>query len=187
MTQTDREKWDERYAEDHGRRPPPKWLDDIADRLPTTGRALDVAAGRGRIARWLGDRGLEVLAIDLSPVGLALIDHPNVDTRALDLESESLPDGPFDVVTMFFYRQPSLGPALRAALAPGGKLVVMHPTVQNLERHARPPRHYLAEPSEVRALAEGLKIELYEESWRDGYHTARLIARAPQSDGERSA
>lgn len=177
MTESDRAKWDARYADGHGRRPPPKWLEDVADRLPSEGRALDVAAGRGRIARWLGDLGLDVLAVDISPVGLALIDHPNVRTEAIDLEHEPLPSGPFDLVTMFFYRQPSLGPSLRAALAPGGRLVVMHPTVENLERHERPPRRFLAEPGEIRALAEGLEIEVYEEGWRDDYHTARLIAR----------
>ncbi len=179
MTEADRAKWDRLHAEAGGPSAAPGWLENLV--LPQAGRALDVAAGRGRIARWLAERGLDVTAVDVSEVGLARIAHPRVRTVVLDLdEAPALPGAPYDVITMFAFRAPELGPRLRDALAPGGWLVVEHPTTVNLERHARPSRRWLAEPGEVRRLAAGLTVERYDEAWRDvphSQHTARLVAR----------
>ena len=44
---------------------------DVAEQLPMKGRALDVAGGTGRHARWLAQRGLRVTLCDISPVALA--------------------------------------------------------------------------------------------------------------------
>jgi methylase of polypeptide subunit release factors len=38
--------------------------------LPRTGRALEIACGEGQLAAWLAHRGLEVTAVDISPVAL---------------------------------------------------------------------------------------------------------------------
>src|SRR6185295_9547400 len=43
----------------------------LTDEFPVSGRALDVACGRGGVAVWLARRGLAVDAVDVSPVGLA--------------------------------------------------------------------------------------------------------------------
>lgn len=152
--------------------------------LPRAGRALDVAAGSGRIALWAAARGLEVTALDISPVGLAKIRATAasrgvlVDAVERDLEVDPrLPPGRFALVTCLHYRQPTLVPAMRAALEVGGVLVVEALTVKNLERHAHPSRRWLAELGEVRSCADGLELVFYDEGWAGERHSARLLAR----------
>lgn len=181
MPRPDREKWDARYAaSETGPGPAPAWLGAVDALLPRAGRALDVASGAGRLARWARARGLTVTAVDISPVGLARLraDAPDVETVERDLADDpTLPDGPYALVSCFHYHQPSLWPAMKAALAPGGVLVAEVATVGNLERNPHPSRRWLAEPGELRELAAGLALEHYEEGWLDGVCSARLVGK----------
>ncbi len=181
MAREDREKWDARYASEAvEERAAPAWMEALD--LPVSGRALDVAAGSGRLALWMARRGLEVTAVDVSPVGLALArrraEGLSLETVELDLEESPLPEGPFDLVTCFHYEQASLWPQMKARLAPGGLLVAETLTTTNLERHAHPSRRWLVTPGELRARAEGLELVSYDEGWRDHRHVARLVARS---------
>lgn len=182
MSSEDRAKWDARYAR-RSVGEAPAWIDALE--LPARGRALDVASGSGRIALWAARRGLDVTAVDVSPVGLAIAadaaakEGLSIATIALDLEHDPLPEGPFALITCFHYRQPSLWPAMKARLAPGGVLLAEVLTVTNLERHAHPSRRWLAEPNELLALASGLEILSYREDWEDDRHAARIVTRAP--------
>ncbi len=68
----DPQSWDARYAgTDHVWSAEPNALaaELVADLPP--GRALDLAAGEGRMALWLAARGWTVTALDFSAVGLA--------------------------------------------------------------------------------------------------------------------
>jgi SAM-dependent methyltransferase len=63
--------WDERYAASQlvwSSTPNQFVASELADLTP--GRALDVAAGEGRNALWLAERGWNVTALDFSLVGL---------------------------------------------------------------------------------------------------------------------
>ena len=147
--------------------------------MPRSGSALDLAAGDGRLARWAAERGLDVTALDISAVGLARIDHPRVTVVQQDLALDpTLPEGAFALITLFHYRQDSLWPAMRGALAPGAILLAEVATVTNLERHAHPSRRWLAEPGELERLAVDLEVVHYDEAWREAQHTARLVARS---------
>ena len=50
---------------------PTPWLVDHAHVLPMAGDALDVAAGRGRNALWLAERGFTTRAIDRDAAAIA--------------------------------------------------------------------------------------------------------------------
>ncbi|MGY2082912.1 class I SAM-dependent methyltransferase [Blastococcus sp. SYSU DS0539] len=64
------EDWDRRYAEQAQWSTGPNDL--VAELLANLrpGRAVDLAAGEGRHALWLADRGWQVTAVDFSGVGL---------------------------------------------------------------------------------------------------------------------
>src|SRR4051795_9301593 len=65
------EEWDERYAERQQWSTEPNTL--VAELLADlqAGDAVDLAAGEGRHALWLAERGWRVTAVDFSDVGLA--------------------------------------------------------------------------------------------------------------------
>jgi SAM-dependent methyltransferase len=186
MASEDRERWDAKYrAGAHAYGDAPAWLDAHEAWMPRQGRALDVAAGSGRHACWAARRGLDVLAVDISPVGLALCaaragrEGLRVETLALDLERDPLPEGPFALIVCSFYLQRDLFPELGARLAPGGVLVCEIPTVRDLERRSAPSRRYLLEEGELRDLLAPLGILFYDEAWHGERATARAIARRP--------
>lgn len=185
MSEADRQKWDQRFAEGKDvRRDPPAWLRELDDELPKTGRALDVAAGAGRVAVWLARRGLDVTAVDISPVGLALLRETAADegmrvrTVVADLERDPLPEGSYDLAACFHYRQRDLLPRIVERLAPGGMVVIELATVRNLEKNPMPSRRWLAEPNEVlRDAMTSLEIVYYREGWFGTRHLARAVAR----------
>jgi tellurite methyltransferase len=183
MSLADREKWDAKYrGRDPGESSPS--LDEFARLLPTEGRALDVAGGSGRNSLWLLRRGLAVTLVDISEVALATArdiagDLP-LQALALDLDVQPLPPGPYDVIVCIAFLDRDVYRSFGELLAAGGTLVIVHPTFQNLERHASPPRDFLLEPGELVTFAAGLDVLHSDEGWSaDDRHQARLVARRP--------
>ena len=183
---SDRDRWNDKYrAGHHDSASPSPWLVSLADRLPRSGRALDVAGGAGRNALWLAERGLDVTLADVSDVALEIAQaraderQLRIRTERVDLACEALPAPPWDLIVDTLYLERALFSAFAGALAPEGMLVFLQPTERNLERHARPPRRFLLKEGELATLVPPrLEIVVLEENWSDnGYHEARLLAR----------
>ncbi|HEY0815586.1 MAG TPA: class I SAM-dependent methyltransferase [Pseudonocardia sp.] len=131
MSEADRRRWDARHAVavDVGALAP-DLLRGRSELVPSAGRALDVACGRGAVALWLARRGLSVDAVDVSAVALEVAARNTGDLPVRwwrhDLDTGLPPGcaGPYDVVVCQRFRDPALYPALAAALAPGGLLAI---------------------------------------------------------------
>ena len=188
MGEKDRKRWDEWYAGDAltmGTEPPDLVL-ECAGCLPASGRALDIACGEGQVAAWLAARGMSVTGADISPPALAkarrLAGEAGVADRVQlvewDLEAGLPPlDGPFDLVTCLRYYQPSLMPAARDLLAPGGLLLV---ETRLVTPDSDSP--FRARPGETLGFAGDLHVHLYREGRIGGRDGAQLLAqRAPVS------
>src|SRR5262245_38474436 len=113
--------WDERYSSDelvYGEAAN-DFLVSLADRLPKSGRAIDIGAGEGRNAHYLAELGLDVLAVDQSAVGmqkaLVLAEQRGLklETQAVDLRDFDAEHGSFDVVSSIFVHLPD---ALRSTV-----------------------------------------------------------------------
>jgi SAM-dependent methyltransferase len=172
VSTADRDRWDARYAAgDAGEPVPPAALVGREHLLPATGRALDVACGRGTVAVWLAGRGLAVDAVDVSPVGLAAgRARPGGDAvRWIEADlDDGLPvTGPYDVVVGQRFRAPALYGAMVDVLAPGGLLVV---TVL-----AGGDGPFRAAPGELLAAFGHLAVVHQEEAGGE----AHLVARRP--------
>lgn len=188
MAETDRVRWDARYrTEGPERREPASFLVAISDLLSPCGHptALDVAGGAGRNAVFLARLGFAVTVADISPAGLALAraaaaaEGLSVRCVEIDFERAPLLAGPFDlVVTIDFLHRPLFN-AFPGTLAPGGLLIVAHPTRANLARHPHPSARFLLDEGELPRLVSGLVVLRYEEGWSDDRHQARLVARKP--------
>ncbi len=194
MASGDRERWNERYREKREAQPPSPFLAQLDAVLPRRGRALDAGGGAGRNAIWLARRGLAVTLADVSDVALAQAAEAAraaglpLETVRVDLEDAPPPAGPWDLVLCTYFLHRPLYPALAAALAPGGLLVVAHATRTNLERHPRPGPDHVLEDGELPRLVAGLEILRHDEGWLEsGRHEARIVARRPVRAGEAGA
>lgn len=158
----DRERWDAKHgaAGTPGDEACEPFVLAALDRLgPGAGRrALDLAAGTGRVALELARRGWSVEAWDVSPVGLARLAVRakeaglQVATRALDLVASPPPEvAPFELVTVVRFLHRPLFAELARLVAPGGHALVH--TFTTDRPGARPPAAYCLEPGE---LARGL-------------------------------
>lgn len=186
MPEEDRQKWNARYREQAGTRPPSRFLLSLEDRLPSVGRALDLAGGPGNESLWLARRGLDVTLVDISDVALeraaAAAREEGVALRVqrVDLEAEPFPSGPFELVLCLNYLWRPLFAVLPQVLAPGGLFVFAQPTRSNLERNPHPSARFLLEDGELPRLLQGLEVVSYTEGWTDeGRHEARLVATRP--------
>ena len=147
--------------------PPSPWIVRHASLVPPGARVLDLACGQGRHARWFGERGRRVLAVDRDAGALAaLAGVPDVEIAAVDLESGAWPlaGARFDAIVVTNYLHRPLFRDLLAALADAG--VLLYETfARGNEAFGRPSNPaFLLEPGELlRIVAGRLEVVAYEE------------------------
>lgn len=184
--------WDERYADaarPWTRTPSSTVTTALSDLLP--GRAVDVAAGTGRHALWLAQRGWQVTAVDFSAIGIAQGRAQAYD-RGLAVEwvvgdvQQWAPGQPPDLV-LAAHVQLGIAGFRRCAgwLAPGGRLVVVGHALRNLHEGVSGPRDpaLLHTPEALREAANDLEVERLEEVTRPdvGGNVVELVLMARRS------
>ena len=187
----ERARWNQRYTTNLSIREPSSLITELASRLPDHGRALDVAGGSGRHALWLAQRGLATTLVDVSDVALKQAQQAaqerglHLETLQRDLETEGPPPGAFDLIVISDYLHRPLIEMLARQLVPAGMLLMVHPTLHNLERFARPSARYLLGPGELAELIAAmpwLEMVCCDEGFRDdGRHVARALVRKHES------
>ena len=169
-------------------RGPSPWLIDNADLLPRGGKVLDVACGRGRHALLMASAGFDVRAIDRNPEAIEFLKTAaermglSLDAAIVDLETESPPDlqGTFDAVLVFNYLHRPLMPALRDAVAPGGRMFYETFTTRQAERgHPKNP-DFLLRDGELAELVAPLTIVRAREGEFDGRFVGSIVAERPR-------
>lgn len=170
MSDTTREKWDERYRSGAyaARTHPTQLLAEWLPRLPR-GRALDVPCGAGRNAVYLAEHGYAVDAIDISSVALERARQSAVERNIvinwieLDLESAALPEKRYDLIVMVRYAHSALLAALIGLLNDGGYLLCEEHLLTN--RNVVGPKNpdFRMLPNELLGLATGLRVLYYHE------------------------
>lgn len=204
----DSEQWDQRYAASElvWSATPNTWVEEIAQGLEP-GRAIDLAAGEGRNALWLAERGWTVTAVDFSRLAVErsrqraeerLGSDASRFTGVVDdlllLRPQS---GAFDLALLVYLHIPAAQRwlVMRTAcecLAPGGLLIVVG-------HHSHNPTHGFGGPVDPEILytqddlaqdleGSGLVVERAERVFRDvdtpdGARSAvdaLLVARRPR-------
>lgn len=165
--------------------PAVRWVVEHEDLLPSRGRALDVACGRGRHALWLARRGLDVMAIDRDAAAIAwLNDEARRQKLSLRAEVVDLEAGPvelgsnlYDVIVVVHYLHRPLFPRLIEALRPGGILV--YETFTRAQAGRGRPRNpdFLLKEGELRELVQPLEIVVEREGNFEGKMLSSVIAR----------
>jgi SAM-dependent methyltransferase len=182
--QDDATRWNDRYRSSPPAAPlRPEVFDDHPELLhlvPDSGIAIDIACGLGRQVLWLADRGLRVVALDVSPVA---IDHLELAAKALGLDDRigarvtdldaGLPADPAgaDVIVCQRFRQPALYPQMVDRLAAGGLAIVT--VLSSVGADAPGPFH--APPGELTAAFAGAEVDILHAE--EGGGTATVVFR----------
>ena len=137
--------WDDRYRAGDYPTGPSALVVEFVSPLPP-GRALDLACGAGRHARWLAERGWEVVAVDNSREALALFPS----ARFMDVEVDRLPfdDASFDLVLMIRFLHRPLFAEARRIVRPGGMVIAT----------AKTTGHFAVTPGELREAFAGMRV-----------------------------
>ena len=170
MSQQDRDKWNQRYAEDsYQKNNPVTLVTDWLSRIPV-GRALDVACGAGRNSLLLAQNGFDVDAIDISREGL---DQARQTAGKQDLEinwiehdlDETYPFADdYSLILVMWYVDLALIRKLCECLAPGGYLVCQEHLVTDQDVIGPTSASFRVAPGELREAVSELEIVSYEES-----------------------
>lgn len=175
MSHDERERWDRRYAEGaYTPRPAPtgfllEWLDRIVQYGVVPGEALDVACGTGHNTLALAAAGWTTTGVDVSEVALAQArasaaeQDLDIAWVAADLDGGLPVAGPFDLITVFRFRNPALWAGLCAALNTDGWLVVEHHLQTTREVTGPTSSAFRLEPQELLGAFRTLRIVHYSE------------------------
>ncbi|MGD2076845.1 MAG: class I SAM-dependent methyltransferase [Chloroflexota bacterium] len=182
MSQQDKERWDQRWADAGQPYPPHRLLVEHVTYL-SGGSALDLACGRGQNAIWLAEIGYQVLGVDISPVALEAARHQaalhdvagRVIFQQVDLDRWTLPQSAFDLVIVFRFLDRRLFGPICDAVRPNGLLFYSTRHQGALSRHPEANQRYLLRPGELAAAFSDWRI-LHDE---EGAVDAELIARKP--------
>jgi SAM-dependent methyltransferase len=164
--EADRRRWNARHRQAPAPDRPAAVVRRFA-RFAPAGRALDLAAGRGRHARYLAGLGFRVVAVDISEVALAdLTREPGVFAVCADLERHfAIPPGRFALIVVVRYLERRLLPRLAAGLAPGGMLIYesfLEEPDGRVDSRFNPD--YLLQENELLRAFPGLRIIYYREA-----------------------
>jgi SAM-dependent methyltransferase len=170
----DRERWNEKYSTDEEFELPDDPIPELARRIETlpSGRALDVATGTGRNARFLAAEGYEVDAVDVSDEALdraasaAADEGIEVNWIRADIDDFEFEAGAYDVITVSFFAALDRLPDLKEALAPGGVLVYEHHLRSSDEIDIGPSDRYRYPSNHLLHACLDLTILSYEERTR---------------------
>lgn len=145
--------WDERFraeAAAYGTQPS-LYLKEKAALLRAGQKALVPGDGGGRNGVWLAEQGLDVLAVDFSPVGLrcardlAAARGVPLRTERADVTAWAWPVAAYDLVAAVYLHLPSahrarVHHAMLAALKPGGHIILEAFHVEQLRYASGGPR-----------------------------------------------
>jgi len=170
MSTEDRNKWNQRYAEDSYRKTNP--VDLLRDWLPNipVGKALDVASGAGRNAIYLAQAGFQVDAIDISHVGLqqtaqkAAAKRLEVNCIEHDLDEPYAFARNYDLIVVLWYVNLELIRQLCDCLVPGGFLICEEHLYCEQEVIGPGNPNFRVAPGALREAVSSLNLLLYEES-----------------------
>jgi 2-polyprenyl-3-methyl-5-hydroxy-6-metoxy-1,4-benzoquinol methylase len=187
--------WDDRYGESgyaYGTAPN-QFLIEQQHRLKSGMKTLVVGDGEGRNGVWLATQGLDVLSIDLSPVGLekaqalASQHQVQIQTRCADLTTWDWVENTYDlVVSIYVHFAPEVRQQIHRSmlktLKPGGLIVLEAFNLEQLQYQREydsggpPIQEMLYQPEILREDFAGGKImelteiitELHEGRYHDG-------------------
>lgn len=169
MSQTDKKKWNERYRKTDAVPYAAQVLRENQHLLPSKGKALEVACGLGGNALLLAERGLDVVAYDISDVAVQRLTARARDqslpltAEVRDVTANPPPVSAFHVIVVSRFLERDLVTDLVKALLPGGLL--FYQTFTRIKMSDAGPSNpaYRLGDNELLTLFSDLQILAYRE------------------------
>jgi SAM-dependent methyltransferase len=186
----DRVRWNQKFEAGKEFGPPSPLVRDYY-RLAPGGRALDLAAGTGRNADFLAERGFRVFAVDIADRAVSRLRKsagPNLIPVQADFDTFPLRAETFDLIVNCRFLDRKLFPYLRESLTPGGVLLFETARESDLPGVSQPRnRDHLLRANELLHAFLSLRIVYYEEAVIQDYlfpeKTVCLAMLAAQREG----
>lgn len=175
----DRLKWNEKYRRGNYPAEPSDIVKDYVG-LSCGLTVLDIAAGSGRNALFLAQRGFTVDAVDISDEALALLAGRHRSVRAIcaDLDIFDIPAERYDLIINILFLNRRLFPQILEGLKPGGLLIfetLLEPLGRSDERSER-CRDYFLRANELLHSFLSLRILHYHEGPENDRDSTRRLA-----------
>ena len=185
----DRIKWNEKYRKESYSTEAASVVKNFYHLAPGK-KALDIAAGNGRNALFLSQKGFSVDAVDISEVGLTEFAsrYPSINAICADLDQFEIATGHYDLILNVKFLSRRLFPYIQEGLKPGG-VVIFH-TLLGSKSDKRTPEHcrdYLLRTNELLHAFLAMQVIYYHEAgdpkMKNSDEMATLVAvRRQQSD-----
>ena len=169
------DKWNEAYqVADIATAKPAQVLFENQHLLPITGKALDLACGRAGNAIFLARHGLDVDAVDISPVVLSSVEQyvvqQNLPVSCIcrDIESEGLLEKQYDVIVVSYFLNRELFPQIIKSLKPNGLLFYETWSQQKIDDSGPRNPDFRLKAAELLDLTSGFHPLFYREEGGNG-------------------
>jgi SAM-dependent methyltransferase len=183
MSQKDKIKWDEKFANNPELLAPREPSDILKQFLSkeenyTDKKALELACGGGRHTLYLSNLGFKVDAVDISKVALdSLREKIDIDMVSLieaDLDHFSPEADLYDLIVMSNFLDRELIKRSCKALKRGGVFFVetYMDDPNNEKRNSNP--NFLLKKDELKEIFDGFEILEYREFWNEPYEIYRM-------------
>lgn len=161
----DREKWNKKYKEEEYLLKEPSDIVKKFASIAPKGKALDIACGLGRNAKYLAKLGFEVDAVDISDVAISQLKNiPNINPILADLDFYQLPENKYSLILNINYLNRNLFPQIKEALINSGVLIFETFTLDKDKKFDQPKnKNYLLRKNELLRSFSDLYIIYYEE------------------------
>lgn len=163
------EKWNQRHRDAESQGSAAEVLLRNGHLLPRSGKALDLACGRGANALLLAKAGLETHAWDFSSVAIARLDKEAsesglpINTRVRDIVSNPPEANSYDLILVSFFLERQLIPHLIQALRPKG-MIFYQTFVQDVYLDRGPSKDgWRLRKNELLHLFQSLQVHYYRE------------------------
>lgn len=172
MTTQDQTCWEQRNRAEAGEIEPSAFLVEIFEQGALaiwSGKALDLACGKGRNVLYLAKRGFAVEAVDIAATALgegrrrAQERGLSVDFREVDLDQWEPPDDQYDLILNIHFLDRSWVPKIKRSLKLGGHVIFETFLIdQRVLGHPKNPVHLLDHNELLRLFAD-FRVLLYRE------------------------
>ncbi len=183
MAEVDKQRWDEKHAQDTMPHVPIKFITEYAH-LAKGKDALDIACGNGRHSKYLTTLGFEVDALDISSVAIAQLQGiPHINAMEVDFDNYTLKENSYDLIVCTYFLERKLFPQMIEALKSDG-IILMETFVDHKDngRKATNPTFRLKEGELEAYFSQHCELIHMEEWWDIDYQgfkslKATMVAR----------